>query len=50
MKYDSLRNLKRNTELRLYAQEHPEATLKVIGKVFGISKQRAWVIQKGEQK
>ena len=39
-KYDSMRKLDRNQVLEEYADQHPDATLEQIGKVFNISKQR----------
>ncbi|MBA7608653.1 hypothetical protein ES703_15832 [subsurface metagenome] len=43
-KYDSMRKLERNKELRDYAGRHPELSLKEIGEIFGISSSRVWRI------
>ena len=40
MRYDSMRKLKRNQMLRDYAAAHPELSLKEIGEVFRITRQR----------
>ena len=39
-RYEKLRHTDRNKLLEEYAKTHPEASLKDIGKVFKISKQR----------
>jgi Mor family transcriptional regulator len=46
-KYDSLRKLDRNKNIRLFAEAHPEMSYKEIGKFYGISESRAWRIIKG---
>ena len=43
-KWDSMRKLKRNKELRQCAQRNPDWSLKEIAQVFGISRQRVWQI------
>jgi len=47
VKYDSVRKTERNRLLREYHQQHPELSLKEIGVIFGISKQRVHQIVKG---
>ncbi len=49
-RYDSLRKLERNKLLRDYRDNHPELSLKEIGKVFRISQPRVWFILFGGNK
>jgi len=44
MKYESVTKVERNRLLREYHQQHPELSLKEIGVIFGISKQRVYQI------
>ena len=46
MKYDTLRKRNRNKELIAYRIGHPELSLKEIGEVFNITKQRVSAILK----
>lgn len=39
-KYDSMRKVKRDSQLREYRRLHPDESLKEIGKAFGISRSR----------
>lgn len=57
-KYDSLRKLERNRELKLFKEVHPDLSLKEIGKYFSVLKggnpkplsaQRVWKILKNSQ-
>ena len=48
-RYDSVRKTERNKALIEYANNHPELSLKEIGKIFGISAVRVWAIQKRGQ-
>ena len=43
-RYDSLRKLERNQEIKDYRKENPELSLKEIGDKFGISPSRVWRI------
>ena len=45
VKYGSVTKTERNEALAQYTKEHPELSLKEIGKVFGISIARVWQIQ-----
>ncbi len=49
-KYDSLRKLRRNENLREYRKLHPELSLAEIGEYFNISGSRVWRILYGKQK
>ena len=40
MRYDSLKKANRNEALIEYRRAHPDLSLKEIGEVFGITKQR----------
>jgi len=48
-RYDSVRKTDRNKALVEYANNHPEMGLKEIGKIFGISAVRVWVILKKQR-
>ncbi len=52
MRYDSLRTqIKRDTELKRYAQEHPELSYSEMGKVFGIkTRQQVHQILRGKKR
>ena len=43
-RYDKKKKLERNRELANYASRHPELSLEEIGREFGITRQRVWVI------
>lgn len=45
-RYDSLRKLHRNKTLKEYAKDHPDLSLKEIGKIFNISASRVCRILK----
>ena len=49
MKYDAVRKTERNKLLREYHKQHPELSLKEIGEIFGISKQRVHQIVRGKR-
>lgn len=48
-KYDSVRKTERNQLLLKYREEHPDASLAEIGRLFNISKQRVSEILKKEE-
>lgn len=48
-RYDSVRKTERNNALIECANNHPELTLKEIGKIFGISAVRVWAILKKQR-
>ncbi len=43
-RYDTSRNLPRNTKLIDYKNAHGDLSYEEIGREFGISRQRAWAI------
>jgi len=49
-RYDSLRKLARNEQLREYVKGHPDLSLKEIGEVFNISGTRVWHILHGNSR
>ena len=49
-RYDSYRKVERNKALAEYRKNHQDLSLKEIGKVFSISRQRAWKILEREAK
>jgi plasmid maintenance system antidote protein VapI len=49
-RYDPLRKLARNEQLREYAKAHPELSMREVGEAFGVTASRAHRIINGNQK
>jgi predicted DNA-binding protein YlxM (UPF0122 family) len=49
-RFDSRRKLERNSLLVDYYSTHPELSLREIGRVFSISRQRVWEIVSNHEK
>ena len=48
-RYDSLRKIERNKAIREYVETHSDLSYDEVGKVFGISGPRVWVIVNGKK-
>ena len=48
-RYDSVRKIERNKAIVECANNHPDFSLKEIGKIFGISAVRVWVLLKKQK-
>jgi DNA-directed RNA polymerase sigma subunit (sigma70/sigma32) len=49
-RWDSLRKLERNRQLKEYASQHRDLSLREIGTIFNISEPRVWRILHGNLK
>jgi hypothetical protein len=48
-KHDKKRKIQRNQTLVKYKDENPDLSWEEVGEVFGVSRQRAWLIYHNEK-